>query len=146
TTDQEPPVTAAQTGVNVPTEDDYLTKLLTYVPLEIVGAYIFLAGTISSNVTDKSAHRWWLGALLVAMLAMTAVYDWRVPAWGPIRVPSWRTPQRSTCSATCGSTCSHPTVRCPSPCPNRLTTWWHPQSNSCWQDCPKCKAPNSTRR
>jgi branched-subunit amino acid transport protein len=78
----EPEPTAAvvvpRPGVKEPTEDDYLTKLLKYVPPEIIGAYVFLTGIINSNVTDKTALRWWLAALLVAMLALTAVYDRRV--------------------------------------------------------------------
>jgi hypothetical protein len=65
-------------GVTVPTADDYLTKLLKYVPLEVLGAYLFIAGVIDSNVTDQRAHAWWLGALLIGMLVITAVYDWRV--------------------------------------------------------------------
>jgi hypothetical protein len=71
-------VAAASGGVNVPTEDDYLTKLLKYVPPEVIGAYLFLAGTVTTNVTDRNTLRWWLGVLLVAMLVVTAVYDWRV--------------------------------------------------------------------
>jgi hypothetical protein len=31
-------------GVQIPTEDDYLTKLLKYVPLEVLGAYLFMQG------------------------------------------------------------------------------------------------------
>jgi hypothetical protein len=72
------PSDPAHGGVNIPTGDDYLTNLLKYVPPEIIAAYLFLAGTVSSNVTDKSTLRWWLGGLLAVMLAVTALYDWRV--------------------------------------------------------------------
>lgn len=60
-----------------PTEDDYLTKLLKYVPPEVIGAYIFLVGIITSNA-DKGTLHWWLAALLVVMLVVTVVYDIRV--------------------------------------------------------------------
>ena len=65
-------------GVAVPTEDDYLTKLLKYVPLEVLGAYLFIAGVIDSNVTKPHDHAWWLGGLLIAILLLTVVYDIRV--------------------------------------------------------------------
>jgi hypothetical protein len=47
-------------GVQVPTQDDYLTKLLKYVPLEVLGAYLFLAGVVDSNVSQPHDHAWWL--------------------------------------------------------------------------------------
>jgi hypothetical protein len=62
----------------VPSEDDYLTKLLKYVPLEVLGAYLFVAGVIDSNVTDKRDHALWLGGLLVGILVLTIPYDIRV--------------------------------------------------------------------
>lgn len=65
-------------GVTVSSEDDYLTKLLKYVPLEVVGAYLFLASVIDSNVTDKHDHELWLGGLLVGILVLTIPYDIRV--------------------------------------------------------------------
>lgn len=68
---------APPAGVTVPTEDDYLTKLLKYVPLEVLGAYLFMAGVIDSNVT-KHDHAWWLGGLLIGILILTIPYDVRV--------------------------------------------------------------------
>ena len=73
-----PPPPPAPGGVTVPTADDYLTKLLKYVPLEVLGAYLLIAGQIDSNVNTPRAHAWWLGALLIGMLAVTGIYDWRV--------------------------------------------------------------------
>jgi hypothetical protein len=63
--------------VVIPSGDDYATKLVKYIPPELIGAYVFLSTTIGSNATAKD-RSWWLGCLLVAMLALTAVYDWRV--------------------------------------------------------------------
>jgi hypothetical protein len=65
-------------GVPVPTEDDYLTKLLKYVPLDVVGAYLFLAGVVESNVTIRHDRAVWFGSLLLAFLVITVVYDLRV--------------------------------------------------------------------
>lgn len=70
-----PPATPG--GVTVPTADDYLTKLLKYVPLEVLGAYLLIAGEIDSHVNPPRAQAWWLGALLIGMLAFTGFYDWR---------------------------------------------------------------------
>jgi hypothetical protein len=65
-------------GVPVPSEDDYLTKLLKYVPLEVVGAYLFLEGVVDSNVTKPHDRAVWLGGLLLGVLLLTIVYDVRV--------------------------------------------------------------------
>jgi hypothetical protein len=65
-------------GVEVPTADDYLTKLLKYVPLEVLGAYLFLAGVVDSNVNQPHNHAWWLGGLLIGVLVVTIPYDIRV--------------------------------------------------------------------
>lgn len=66
---------AAPGGVSVPTEDDYLTKVVKYIPVEVLAAYLFMASVIDSNVTGKHAHAIWLGALLVGILALTIPYD-----------------------------------------------------------------------
>jgi hypothetical protein len=65
-------------GVPIPTEDDYLTKLVKYVPIEVLGAYLFIQGTISSNVTDKGDLAAWLGYVLIGFGVLTALYTWRV--------------------------------------------------------------------
>lgn len=72
------PVAGAGGWMSTPSQDDYLTKLLKYVPLEVLGAYLFLAGVIDSNVAEKHAHALWLGGLLIAILVVTVVYDARV--------------------------------------------------------------------
>jgi hypothetical protein len=65
-------------GVTVPTEDSYLTKLVKYVPIEVLGAYLLITSVIDSNVTKPHDKAIWLGALLVGFLVITAVYDNRV--------------------------------------------------------------------
>jgi hypothetical protein len=64
--------------VPVPSADDYLTKLVKYVPVEILGAYLFMAGVIDSNVSNKHDHAIWLGALLIGVLVLSIPYDFRV--------------------------------------------------------------------
>jgi hypothetical protein len=61
--------------VAVPTEDDYLTKVVKYVPVEILAAYLFMASVIDSNVTGKHDHAMWLGGLLIGTLVLTVPYD-----------------------------------------------------------------------
>jgi hypothetical protein len=65
-------------GVPISSEDDYLTKVLKYLPLEVVGAYLFIAGVVDSNVTIRRDHAYWLGGLLIGFGIITALYDWRV--------------------------------------------------------------------
>jgi hypothetical protein len=65
-------------GVTVPSEDDYLTKVVKYIPVEVLAAYLFMAGVIDSNVTDQHDHAIWLGGLLIGILVLTIPYDLRV--------------------------------------------------------------------
>jgi hypothetical protein len=65
-------------AVAVPTEDGYLTKLLKYVPVEVLGAYLFMAAVINGNVTSQHDRREWLGGLLLGVLLLTIPYDWQV--------------------------------------------------------------------
>jgi hypothetical protein len=65
-------------GVTVPSEDDYLTKVVKYIPPEVLAAYLFMAGVIDSNVTNKHDHAIWLGGLLIGILVLTIPYDLRV--------------------------------------------------------------------
>jgi hypothetical protein len=65
-------------GVATPSGDDYMTKLLKYVPVEVLGFYLLLAGVIDSNVTKPHDHAIWLLCLLIGTLVLTALYDYRV--------------------------------------------------------------------
>ena len=65
-------------SVTVPSEDDYLTKLVKYVPVEVLAAYLFIAGVIDSNVTKEHDHAVWLGGLLIGTLVLIIPYDLRV--------------------------------------------------------------------
>jgi hypothetical protein len=73
-----PAATTAPGGVAVPSEDDYLTKVVKYIPPEVLAAYLFMAGVIDSNVTNKHDHAIWLGSLLAGVLVLTIPYDLRV--------------------------------------------------------------------
>jgi hypothetical protein len=78
--DVQPPAAATPPpgGVVVPTADDFLTKLVKYVPLEILGVYLFVEGAVESNVTEPGPLATWLGAVLVATLVIMIPYDIRV--------------------------------------------------------------------
>jgi hypothetical protein len=68
----------APDGIAVPSEDDYLTKVVKYVPVEILAAYLFMAGVINSNVTGRHDHAMWLGGLLIGTLVLAIPYDLRI--------------------------------------------------------------------
>ena len=79
TLDVNPPAGVAPPGgAVVPTEDDYLTKLLKFVPLEVLGAYLFVASVVESNVTEEPQQSRWLACLLIGALLATVLYDIRV--------------------------------------------------------------------
>jgi hypothetical protein len=70
-----PRAAAAPGGVVAPTEDDYITKLLKYIPIEILGAYLFMQTVVNSNVTTTNAHATWLLCLLIGAGVLTYAYD-----------------------------------------------------------------------
>jgi len=49
-----------------------------YVPLEVLGAYLFITGIIHSNVVGSHDLAAWLGYALIGFALITGVYDWRV--------------------------------------------------------------------
>lgn len=65
-------------AVPVPSADDYLTKLLKYLPLEVLGVYLFLTTLIKQNVDGASALATWLLWLLVFTVIVTCLYDYYV--------------------------------------------------------------------
>jgi hypothetical protein len=69
---------SAPGAVTIPSEDDYLTKVVKYIPVEILAAYLFMAGVLDSNVTGKHDQAIWLGGLLIGTLVLTIPYDLRV--------------------------------------------------------------------
>ncbi len=72
-----PAAPAPAASVPTPTEDGYLTKLLKYVPVEVLGSYLFMLTIINSNVTGH-LRTYWLGGLLAAVLLLTIPYDYLV--------------------------------------------------------------------
>ena len=70
-----PEAAAAPGGVAISTEDDYITKLLKYIPVEILGAYLFMQSVVNSNVTTRHAHAIWLLCLLIGAGIFTYAYD-----------------------------------------------------------------------
>lgn len=82
TLDEAPPAGATPpTGgatPPVPTADTFLTKLLKFVPLEVLGTYLFIAGILDSNVESPSGRSWALGVLLLVTLVVSVPYNVRV--------------------------------------------------------------------
>lgn len=76
-TSRESPLTGVGNDQE-PNGDPYLTRLLKYVPPEIVSGYVAVVGIITGNVTEQADLRWWLGITLLVMLLLTAVYCRRV--------------------------------------------------------------------
>jgi len=68
---------AATDKVTVPSSDDYLTRLVKYIPPEILGFYLFMTSQIEGHVTGASRSAW-LGVILVVALIVTALYCWYV--------------------------------------------------------------------
>jgi hypothetical protein len=77
TLDTKPPASAPQAAAapGGATEDDYITKLLKYIPVEILGAYLFMQTVVNSNVTTSHAHAVWLLCLLIGAGILTFAYD-----------------------------------------------------------------------
>jgi hypothetical protein len=70
---------SASDDPNRPTPDDYFTRLLKYVPVEIIGGYLIIAGVLESAYPSwGDARRVWLGALLVAGAVGSFFYAQRV--------------------------------------------------------------------
>lgn len=65
-------------ALDVPSADDYLTKLLKYLPLEVLGVYLFLATLVKQNVKGNSALASWLLGLLIFTVVVTCLYDYFV--------------------------------------------------------------------
>lgn len=55
--------------------DDYKTKLIKYIPAEIVAAFVTVDGIVRS-ASQLSAQVYWL--VFLALLALTPLYMWRV--------------------------------------------------------------------
>lgn len=64
---------SADGTVTVPTADDYLSKLLKQVPLEIIGAYLVLEGFINTGLMNQPVALQWVLAVLF-FLGVVASY------------------------------------------------------------------------
>lgn len=71
----EPPASVAgQTSA-----DDYLTRLVKYIPPEVIGFYLFAVSIVQSGAAGPALQVWLLG-LLVTTVVLAALYSWRVLA------------------------------------------------------------------
>lgn len=62
-------------GVTQPQIDDYTTKLIKYIPVEIVAAFVTVDGIIRSATQVPTEAYWFIFFLL---LILTPLYMWRV--------------------------------------------------------------------
>src|SRR4051794_28095855 len=74
---ENPP--APPTG-NAPTQgDDFLTQLIKFIPVEILGFYTLVASIIGANTEGEDPMRgWWLLGLFVGSTVLAPLYTWRV--------------------------------------------------------------------
>lgn len=54
--------------------DDYLTKVVKFVPAEIIAVYVAIDGLLKQASNPPEFARW---AVFLALLAMTGLYTWR---------------------------------------------------------------------
>jgi hypothetical protein len=66
------------------TPDDYVDRLLKYIPAESVALYLTLQGIILSGAAEASSLNTWLWFILGVGLIGTAVYQWRVLKIGKV--------------------------------------------------------------
>lgn len=57
---------SASDDPNRPSPDDYFTRLLKYIPVEIISAYLIIAGVLESAYSGGAARKVSLGVLLGA--------------------------------------------------------------------------------
>lgn len=65
--------------------DDYKSKIIKYIPAEIVTAYVTLEGIIKSS-TQATVEIYWI--IFLILLALTPLYIWRVTN-DPKKSPAW---------------------------------------------------------
>lgn len=73
-------------AVTPPTKEGYLDRLIKYVPTEIVGLYLFLAGIIPAKTTGPDYGTLWIAFWVC--LVLTFVYMWRATR-SPAGKPLW---------------------------------------------------------
>lgn len=61
-----------------PTPDSYFERLLKYIPVEIIGSYLIVAGLLESAYARGSAHRVSLGIAFAVGVVLAPVYAARV--------------------------------------------------------------------
>lgn len=59
-----------------PTKDDYLAKLVKYIPPEVLAAYLLLSSVVAANTAEGTTENSiWLGCLLATTVVATLVYN-----------------------------------------------------------------------
>jgi hypothetical protein len=69
----------ASTPGSQPTQgDDFLTQLVKFIPVEILGFYTLVASIIIANTEGDPGRGWWLLGLFAGSVALAPLYTWRV--------------------------------------------------------------------
>jgi len=58
--------------------DDFLTQLVKFIPVEILGFYTLVASIVSANTDGDEARGWWLLGLFAGSVALAPLYMWRI--------------------------------------------------------------------
>jgi hypothetical protein len=80
---QMPRTLAADPPAPTPTEeatqgDDFLTQLIKFIPVEILGFYTLVASIVLANTEGDAVRGWWLLGLFAGSVALAPLYMWRV--------------------------------------------------------------------
>ena len=64
----------------IPKEDDYQSKLLKYIPTEVVALYVTLDGIVKAAFNQQLSQEYWLWLWIIfaVLLISTPLYLWRV--------------------------------------------------------------------
>ena len=58
--------------------DDFLTQLIKFIPVEILGFYTLVASIVIANTEGDAVRGWWLLGLFAGSVALAPLYMWRV--------------------------------------------------------------------
>ncbi|YAF95836.1 MAG: hypothetical protein AB3A66_25425 [Nodularia sp. CChRGM 3473] len=72
------PYAGAIDNPSIPERDDYQSKLLKYIPTEVVALYFTLDNILKSSVADQQSIQTLLWIIFILLIISTPIYLWRV--------------------------------------------------------------------
>ncbi len=76
TLETDPPAPAP--GNSSTQGDDFLTQLVKFIPIEILGLYTLVASIVAANAASDGVRGWWLFGLFIGSVVLAPLYTWRV--------------------------------------------------------------------